>query len=1056
METRVEKPRRHKWIAAALALIMTMTVFLTALPPLPVGAAGSLKNVIFMFNDIVSFYSDPSDDENVILESESSVSTWNGKTASVANNEAPEGKKLTFSAGVPTYLKFSAEINPKQMEQVVFEVYALSGTEKGERLGECQSDPSIANGYRWNALTETHETIIIVPSIPAAKHTVTLPPSTRDYMFKAVNGTEVEEGKDFQFYLYKRQGMGEREVNFTILESFVTSYTVEQDNTLSLSTTHSSNYSDGIGYVVKNVREDITIDFSATDEKFTATLDSGACPGFEGSTVAKETSITSGANFPFNITIKPGYGAPTVMVKRGETGSEETLVATGEGGNSVTGTIYFYTVQNVTTNITIKVTGDPIANYPVRWADGTEYSFTEKYKGDIREDDTGSWDSVDYGTQVKFQIQMSDGYDPNQVVVLVNGNETSKGADGYYHFTVTGDTGISIRNGTAQKLKYNLDLHDQTEYFATAPSTSVEHGQSFTFTITLAEGYTLTEAAKEYINVTIGSTPYASCTIRNLQPGKYQITVKDVKNAGEVTIDAGQIETASYNITWPSSVTGYTISDVTVGEDGKESTSEVQTAKYNEKVEFKVNLNEGYTKSQYVVYINRTPQAKKSDGVYSFEVKGETTIEIEQVEKDTLVFTVQPSAGYTQSGNSNLTAKYGESLIFEVTLEEGYKFGNEVKIKIDDGEEKSVQPQNIVGTNRYQITLSRVTENGEISFTEGSVQKKQLEVKDFYNDAEDGDNNQTYHYKFTQTLKKVEYGARVSVYVSALSGWKIQKVELVNDKEVVQQELSKGSGYLWQTTAAVTEAYKVKVTCEPITINLTLTHIGKSNIKTSYNVEADKESGFLKQDEETGTWYLVLPETPERVGYKFTEWNVTGAKKNENALSEVPGEKYEITSGNDMNITVEGKWEYDEKTLFVLDLSSSYDEDSQTVTWLTNIHLETGVDVNDKAELKDLLSKWSENGLEVLKVGVVYSQSFFSVEDVLSEVKEEKDTLTNGQKVFSYTTSEESGWNLENDTYTQRFGSTQKDANRWCASFIKVKIGDQILWCFSNVVQMKK
>ena len=116
---------------------------------------------------------------------------------------------------------------------------------------------------------------------------------------------------------------------------------------------------------------------------------------------------------------------------------------------------------------------------------------------------------------------------------------------------------------------------DGMGYTNTAPTATVDHGGSVSFTVTLAEGYT---------NSADPSVTATNSTVTSTKSGNViTYTVSDITAATAITVGAATIN--NYAVTFSADGTGYT------------NTTPAATVDHGGSVSFTVTLAEGYTKS---------------------------------------------------------------------------------------------------------------------------------------------------------------------------------------------------------------------------------------------------------------------------------------------------------------------------------------------------------------------------------------------------------------------------------------------------------------------------
>ena len=261
-------------------------------------------------------------------------------------------------------------------------------------------------------------------------------------------------------------------------------------------------------------------------------------------------------------------------------------------------------------------------------------------------------DTAYVGGTYSFSVAVSEGYTGENVAVKVNG-ESLTGTDGRYTISnVSGNLVITVE-GVAPKAEHSVSLPSGEGYTVTG-NTTVYEGDDYTFTITIAEGYT---GAAMVVKANDEPLPGTN--------GKY--TVSDV-SADLVISVAGVAKRMEYAVTLPTGE-GYTATGGATVYEGDNYT-------------FTIAIAEGYTSEAMVVKVNDEPLTGANGKYTVSSVSGNLAITVEGVAKKAVCAVTLPTgAGYTITGAS--TVYKGENYTFTIAIHTGYT-GEAMVVKADD------------------------------------------------------------------------------------------------------------------------------------------------------------------------------------------------------------------------------------------------------------------------------------------------------------------------------------------------------------------------------------
>ena len=339
----------------------------------------------------------------------------------------------------------------------------------------------------------------------ALTHAITL---TSGEGYTLTGEATVEDGKDYSFTVTIADDY-EMEDNFVVKANGETLTAGESGS-----------------YTVENVTADLTITVEGVVKKQAAshsvTLTSGG-----GYTLKGETTVADGADYTFSLKFDNYYGAGNGFAVK----ANGTALTAGEDGT--------YTVKNVTADLTITVEG--VARlYKVSLPHGWSRQFTMSACDGYADPSTDP--RIAKGGDYKFKVTPNEGFavqDNNYDVSFSGAGTVSvEVKDGYAVVTLTdifsnGDVRIQ---GVKEIITVTLPNGEGfTAAAAEGTKTPVLKGDSYSFTVTVAEGYEKTDDFAVKANgeaLTAGES--GSYTVENVT-ADLTITVEGVTEAVQKT-----------------------------------------------------------------------------------------------------------------------------------------------------------------------------------------------------------------------------------------------------------------------------------------------------------------------------------------------------------------------------------------------------------------------------------------------------------------------------------------------------------------------------------------
>lgn len=239
------------------------------------------------------------------------------------------------------------------------------------------------------------------------------------------------------------------------------------------------------------------------------------------------TTVVSGGTFKFRVNLKPGYTDCDVIVKNN--GEEITNIVDG-----------VYTIENITSDVNITISGISINSYSMTFESGVGYTLSAVTGYDVV--------NVEHGSEFKFKITLAEGY-VGAVVKIKGLNDTEytqiSGINDIYTLTnvQTSYSIIAVADVATFDVVLPTDVEGLTFAFvdAVGNETKVNHNEDVSFTVVSAENVDISNlaiigkaAAKDYQpTVTISGNVY-TYTFKNV---KHNITNIDVNGQKIKTFD---------------------------------------------------------------------------------------------------------------------------------------------------------------------------------------------------------------------------------------------------------------------------------------------------------------------------------------------------------------------------------------------------------------------------------------------------------------------------------------------------------------------------------------
>ena len=291
--------------------------------------------------------------------------------------------------------------------------------------------------YKYNITNITGNITIYVTGIVIQTYTVYIPSNLEQigYKFYTSFSTTVNYGKNFQFSINVETNNGYNENSLVV-------YYQEGSTTKQRINPYSGN-----NFEISNIKSNITVTVDPISKLvYNITLPTGN--GYQAKVETDySTSVTHGNNFKFSILIlsENGYNSNNMKVGYTTDGINITPLTEEDG---------IYTIDSVTSNISISVTGVQLnkynINFPTELIGATIWNSTGV-------DELLQIETVTHGDNFEFKVILDELYNKANITVYSNGIMLNKNAKNNYIIrTITSDCNITISNLIMNKAVYTV------------------------------------------------------------------------------------------------------------------------------------------------------------------------------------------------------------------------------------------------------------------------------------------------------------------------------------------------------------------------------------------------------------------------------------------------------------------------------------------------------------------------------------------------------------------------------------------------------------------------
>lgn len=434
-------------------------------------------------------------------------------------------------------------------------------------------------------------------------------------------------------------------------------------------------------YILSNVKEDQVIKvLNITVNTYTITFPTRQV-GYKIETVAGFSSpVIYGGIFQFQFNLEEAYSDSAAIM----------IIKINDSAISLTN--WKYQIADIKEDKVITVSGVTKNLYNVTLTAGEGYNLIPQ---------SGSESPVEWGESFAFKFTLKEEYNQSNYDVLINdvSIKASLVAGGYTITNIKEHKVITVTGVT--KNVYTITFPATTNGYELVSLTNINnkitHGEDFAFKVTLLPPYSESQISVKANGISLFEAG-GRFTIKNVTQHQNVEITGVTKNLYTVTLRTGE---------------GYTL----VAKTG--STSPVE---YDDNFTFKFSLNEGYTDSNYVVYLDGEPINLNADLEFEIQtIRADVEVTVEGVEMnkyDIILPAVQTGYSIGPATGSSSPVLYNKEYTFTLSLSTAFNKSTPVvrvngeKVILNDGqytiknikEDKTITVED-VKLNTYQVII---------------------------------------------------------------------------------------------------------------------------------------------------------------------------------------------------------------------------------------------------------------------------------------------------------------------------------------------------------------
>ncbi len=389
----------------------------------------------------------------------------------------------------------------------------------------------------------------------------------------------------------------------------------------------------------------------------------------DGYVVEKEKSVVFyDEGVAFSVTVYDGVKSSVIVKARNEAQNyinQEKIV---------NGTKYYFNLQNIRTNIDIRVEN-------VEFKTNTVYFMNQDSTFTIHE--LGAPKAkVPYGHDYKFYVEMAEAYSQSQPVAVQNGEELDSVEQNI------GGKNVRVYSLSSVKQNAYVDIvgilrnvytreFSVSNRYVISGNENILHGTTYSFKVVMDEAYTQNNI--DNLEVKMGTTLLPFTKVYNADTRTYTVTVPNVTGTLNISLVSAEWTINKYAVSLPATQQGYQL----ISSSHFVAGGQIE-ATHGDNVVLLFALHENYNNSDYVITVNNfnITSAFSADGEYLkytlTSVRSNATFAVSGVEEN--YFTVALQSGtegvalqFLQGGEKvNVTST--RQVVFSLDLLEGYEF----------------------------------------------------------------------------------------------------------------------------------------------------------------------------------------------------------------------------------------------------------------------------------------------------------------------------------------------------------------------------------------------
>ena len=432
-------------------------------------------------------------------------------------------------------------------------------------------------------------------------------------------------------------------------------------------------------YIISNVKEDQVIKvLNITVNTYTITFPTRQV-GYKVEAVTGFASpVIYGGIYQLQFTLEEAYSdSVAVMIIK-------------INGDPISLTNWKYQISDIKEDKEITVSGVTKNLYNITLATGEGYNLIPQ---------SGSESPVEWGGSFAFKFTLKEEYDQSNYDVLINGVSVKSQlvAGGYTIANIKAHQNITVTDVTRNI--YTITFPTVTTGYEllsiTNTNNKITHGEDFAFKVTLLPPYSESQISVKANGVSLFEAG-GRFTIKNVTQHQTIEITGVTKNLYTVTLRTGE---------------GYKL----VAKAG--STSPVE---YDDNFTFKFSLNEGYTDSNYIIYLDGEPINLNADLEFEIQyIRADVEVTVEGVEMNKYTITlptVQTGYSIGPATGSSSPVLYNKEYTFTLSLSNAYNQSTPVvkvngeQVILSDGQYtiKNIKEDKVITVEEVKLNTYRV------------------------------------------------------------------------------------------------------------------------------------------------------------------------------------------------------------------------------------------------------------------------------------------------------------------------------------------------------------